>query len=91
MGLLDGLPADSLVDTEEKWLCQFWRNIGHRPDLVNGKSILAICVHNLVSRNCAIAVLTVKPHIITSTELYRQGIAPRSQYSDLMPEAAMLH
>ena len=48
-------------------------------------------LHNPVSRNCAIAVLTVKSHIITSTELYRQGIAPKSQYSDLTPEAAMLH
>ena len=48
-------------------------------------------VYNPVSRNCAIAVLTVKPHIITSTELYHQGIAPRSQYSDLMLEAATLH
>ena len=48
-------------------------------------------MHNPISHNCAIAVLTVKPHIITSTELYHQGIAPRSQYSDLTPEAAMLH
>ena len=48
-------------------------------------------VHNPISRNCAITVLTVKPHIITSTELYRQGIAPRSQYSDLVLEAATLH
>ena len=48
-------------------------------------------LHNPVYRNCAIAVLTVKPHIITSTELYCQGIAPGSQYSDLTPEAAMLH
>ena len=50
-----------------------------------------LVLHNPVSRNCAIAVLTVKPHTITSTELYRQGIAPRSQYSDLTPEAATLH
>ena len=48
-------------------------------------------LHYPASRNCAIAVLFVKPHIITSTELYHQGIAPRSQYSDLTPEAAMLH
>ena len=48
-------------------------------------------MHNPVSHNCAIAVLTVKPHIITSTELYRQGIAPGLQYSDLTLEAAMLH
>ena len=48
-------------------------------------------VHNPVSCNCAIFVLTVKPHIITSTELYCQGIAPGSQYSDLAPEAATLH
>ena len=48
-------------------------------------------LHNPVSRNCAITVLTVKPHIITSTELYHQGIAQGSQYSDLAPEAATLH
>ena len=47
-------------------------------------------MYNPIFRNCAIAVLTVKPHIITSTKLYCQGIAPRSQYSDLTPEAAML-
>ena len=48
-------------------------------------------MHNPISHNCAIAVLTVKPHIITSTELYHQGIAQGSQYSDLAPEAAMVH
>ena len=48
-------------------------------------------MHNPISRNCAIAVLTVKPHVITSTELYHQGIAPGSQYSDPVPEAATLH
>ena len=48
-------------------------------------------MHNPISRNCANAVLTFKPHIITSTELYHQGIAQRSQYSDLVPEAATLH
>ena len=48
-------------------------------------------MHNPISCNCAISVLTVKPHIITSTKLYCQGIAPGSQYSDLTPEAAMLH
>ena len=30
------------VYTEKSLLCQFWRNIGHRPDLISGKSILAI-------------------------------------------------
>ena len=48
-------------------------------------------VHNPISHNCAITVLTFKPHIITSTELYCQGIAPGSQYSDLALEAATLH
>ena len=48
-------------------------------------------MHNPISCNCAIAVLTVKPHIITSTKLYHQGIAQGSQYSDLTPEAATLH
>ena len=48
-------------------------------------------MHNPVSCNCAIAVLTVKQHVITSTELYRQGIAPGSQYSDPAAEAATLH
>ena len=48
-------------------------------------------MHNPISCNCAIFVLTVKLHIITSTKLYYQGIAPGSQYSDLVPEAAMLH
>ena len=47
-------------------------------------------MHNPVSHNCAIFVLTVKPHIITSTKLYHQGIALGSQYSDLTPEAATL-
>ena len=46
---------------------------------------------NPISRNCATTVLTVKPHVITSTKLYRQGIAPGSQYSDPAPEAAMLY
>ena len=46
---------------------------------------------NPVSRNCAITMLTVKPHIITSTKLYHQSIALGSQYSDPMLEAAMLH
>ena len=53
--------------------------------------IVTKLLHNPISRNCAIFVVTVKPHIITSTELYHQGIAPGSQYSDLAPEAAMLH
>ena len=48
-------------------------------------------MHNPISHNCAASVLTVKLHIITSTELYCQGIAPGSQYSDFMPEAATLH
>ena len=48
-------------------------------------------MHDPGSRNCAIFVLTVKLHIITRTELCRQGIAPGSQYSDPALEAAMLH
>ena len=48
-------------------------------------------MHDPVSRNCAIFVVTVKLHIITSTQLYCQGIAPGSQYSDPVPEATTLH
>ena len=58
---------------------------------VNTHTETLLLMHNPISRNCAIAVLTVKPHIITSTKLYHQSIAPGSQYSDLRPEATTLH
>ena len=47
-GLPAGLPANSpvqLVYSEKSPPCQSWRNIGHHPNLVNGKSILVECVH----------------------------------------------
>ena len=69
------------------------------PSLVGGAYVWAAVIqkgateqlHNPVFHNCAIFVVTVKPHIVTSTKLYRQGIAPGSQYSDLALEAATLH
>ena len=50
-------------------------------------------VHDPVSRNCAVSMLytyIILLHNLNSTELHLQGVAPRSQYSDHMPEAVML-
>ena len=51
-------------------------------------------MHDPVSRNCAVSMLytcIILPHNLNSTKLHLKGVAPRSQYSDLMPEAVMLH
>ena len=46
-------------------------------------------VHNPISRNCAI-IHVIQPYNHNSTELHQQGVAPRSQYSDHMPEVITL-
>ena len=43
-------------------------------------------VHDPGSRNCAV-FMSYTCIIFNSTELHLQGVAPRSQYSDSMPEA----
>ena len=40
--------------------------------------------------NCAVFMYVLVPNL-NSTELHLQGVAPRSQYSDPMPEAVTLH
>ena len=50
-------------------------------------------VHDPISRNCAVSMsytCIILPHNLNSTELHLQGVAPRSQYSDHMPEAVTL-
>ena len=50
-------------------------------------------MHDPISRNCAVSMsytCIILPHSLNITELHLQGVAPRSQYSDLMPEAVML-
>ena len=46
-------------------------------------------MHNPVSHNCAI-IHVVQPYNHNSTELHQWGVAPRSQYSDCVPEVVML-
>ena len=50
-------------------------------------------MHDPVSRNCAVSMsytYIILPHNLTSTELHIQGVAPRSQYSDLTLETVTL-
>ena len=50
-------------------------------------------MHDPVSRNCAVSMsytYIILPHNLNSTKLHLQGVAPRSQYSDHMPEAVTL-
>ena len=51
-------------------------------------------MHNPVSHNCAVSMsytyIIFLPHNLNSTELHLQGVAPRSQYSDLALEAVKL-
>ena len=50
-------------------------------------------MHNPVSRNCAVSMsytYIILLQNLNSTELHLQGVAPRSQYSDCMPEAVTL-
>ena len=54
---------------------------------------LQFSVHNPVSCNCAVSmsyIYIILPHNLNSTELHLQGVAPRSQYSDHVPEVATL-
>ena len=53
----------------------------------------AMPLHDPISRNCAVSMsytYIILPHNLNSTELHLQGVAPRSQYSDHMPEAVTL-
>ena len=46
-----------------------------------------------ISCNCAVSMsytCIILPHNLNSTELHLQGVAPRSQYSDHVPEAVTL-
>ena len=50
-------------------------------------------MHDPGSRNCAVFMSYTVSSFTTnlnSTELHLQGVAPRSQYSDPMPEAVTL-
>ena len=50
-------------------------------------------LHNPVSHNCAVSMsytYIILPHNLNSTELHLQGVAPRSQYSDHVPETVTL-
>ena len=50
-------------------------------------------MHDPGSRNCAVFMsytCIIFFHKLNSTELHLQGVAPRSQYSDPMPEVVML-
>ena len=50
-------------------------------------------MHDPISRNCAVSMLytyIILPHNLNSTELHLQGVTPRSQYSDHVPEAVTL-
>ena len=50
-------------------------------------------MHDPVSHNCAVSMsytYIILPHILNSTELHLQGVAPRSQYSDHTLEAVKL-
>ena len=50
-------------------------------------------MHDPISRNCAVTMLytsIILLHNLNNTELHLQGVAPRSQYSDYMPEAVTL-
>ena len=52
-----------------------------------------IIMHDPISHNCAVSMLytcIILPHNLNSTKLHLQGVAPRSQYSDLMLEAVTL-
>ena len=50
-------------------------------------------LHDPVSRNCAVSMsytYIILLHNLNSTKLHLQGVAPRSQYSDHVPEAVTL-
>ena len=50
-------------------------------------------MHDPVSHNCAVSMsytCIILLHNLNSTELHLQGVAPRSQYSDHMPEVVTL-
>ena len=50
-------------------------------------------MHDPVSRYCTVSMsytYIILLQNLNSTELHLQGVAPRSQYSDPVPEAVML-
>ena len=53
------------------------------------RTIPLLAMHDPSSRNCAIFMSTLVS-TLNSTELHLQGVAPRSQYSDPMPEVVTL-
>ena len=55
--------------------------------LIIAMIVFLLKMHNPCSRNCAVFMSYT---YINSSELHLQGVAPRSQYSDPMPEAVTL-